>query len=140
MPVQNYLFFEGRCEEALDFYKKALGAQVEALMRYKENPDQPSADCLPPNSAEKVMHCAFRIGDTVVMASDGNCTGKPNFQGFSLALSVKSESDAHTSFAALSDGGTVVMPLGKTFWSPAFGMVNDRFGVSWMVMTIPDCA
>jgi PhnB protein len=131
MQVQSYLFFDGRAEEAIEFYKKAVGAKVDALMRFKESPD-PSHN--PPGSAEKIMHAAFRVGDTQIMASDGNCAGKTAFQGFGLALSVKSEAEADRTFAALADGGQVQMPLGKTFFSPKFGMVADRFGVTWMIM------
>ena len=131
MQIQSYLFFDGRCDEALEFYKSRLGARVEMLMRFKENPE-PAAN--QSGSAEKVMHCAFRIGDTQVMASDGNCAGKPSFQGFSLALSVKDVPEAKRLFAALGDGGQVQMPLSQTFFSPSFGMVADRFGVSWMVL------
>ena len=131
MQVQPYLFFDGRCEEAVEFYKAKLGAKVEMLMRFKENPE-PAAN--PPGAGEKVMHCAFRIGDTQVMASDGNSAGKPSFQGFSLSLTARDEADAKRLFAALGDGGQVQMPMAKTFFSPAFGMVADRFGVSWMVL------
>jgi PhnB protein len=131
MQIQPYLFFEGRCDEALAFYQKALGAKVEALMRYKDNPS-PAHN--PPGAAEKVMHCNFRVGDTQVMASDGNCSGKPGFQGFALTLSARDEAEARRLFAALADGGQVQMPLGKAFFSPAFGMATDRFGVMWMVI------
>ena len=131
MQVQSYLFFDGRTEEAIEFYKKNLGAKVDMLMRFKESPE-PSHN--PPNSAEKIMHAAFHIGDTQVLASDGNCAGKTTFQGFGLALSVKSEAEADKTFAALADGGQVQMPLAKTFFSPKFGMVADRFGVTWMIM------
>jgi PhnB protein len=131
MQVQPYLFFDGRCDEAVEFYTAKLGAKVEMLMRFKENPE-PAAN--PPGAGEKVMHCAFRVGDTQVMASDGNCAGKPSFQGFSLALTARDEADAKRLFAALGEGGQVQMPLAKTFFSPAFGMVADRFGVSWMVL------
>jgi PhnB protein len=131
MQVQPYLFFDGRTEEAIEYYRKTLGAKVDALMRFKEAPDQ--SQC-PANSAEKVMHAAFRIGDTTIMASDGMCAGTSKFQGFSLSLPVKSEAEADRIFNALADGGQVQMPLGKTFFSPRFGVVADRFGMSWMVM------
>jgi len=134
MLVQSYLFFDGRTEEAIEFYKKALGAKVEMVMRYKEAPEAPPPGMVPPGSENKVMHSSFRIGETVVMASDGNCTGKPAFKGFSLSITVANEGEADRVFAALSDGGQVQMPLGKTFFSPKFGMVADRFGVSWMVI------
>jgi PhnB protein len=134
MQVQPYLFFDGRTEEAIDFYKKALGAEVTMLMRFKESPEPPPPGMVPPGSENKVMHSSLRIGDTVVMASDGDCKGKPNFQGFSLSLSAKSEAEAERYFKALSEGGKVGMPLTKTFFSPKFGMVTDRLGVSWMVM------
>lgn len=131
MQVQPYLFFDGRAEEALDFYRSKLGAEVGTLMRFKESPE-PMPGGAPPG--EKIMHAEFRIGDTTVMASDGNCAGRPAFQGFSLALSASDETEAKRLFAALSDGGQVQQPLIKTFFSPAFGMVADRFGVGWMVV------
>ena len=138
MPVQPYLFFDGRCEEALDFYKKALGAEVSMLMRFKDAPEPPPADKVPPGSENKVMHASFRIADTEVMASDGYCQGKPSFQGFALSVPVKSEAEADKVFAALSEGGQVQMPLAKTFFSPRFGMVADRFGITWMVLIPQD--
>ena len=131
MQIQPYLFFDGRCDEALAFYQKALGATVEMLMRFKENPS-PAAN--PPGSDDKVMHSCIRIGDAAVMASDGNCTGKPSFQGFSLSLTAKDVPEARRLFAALGEGGQVQMPFAQTFFSPGFGMVADRFGVSWMVI------
>lgn len=131
MRVEPYLFFDGRCEEALDFYRKALGAEVTMLMRFKESPEP--AQC-PPGAEEKVMHANIRIGDSMVMASDGMCTGKAAFHGFALTLSVSNEAEAERVFNALSDGGQVQMPLTKTFFSPRFGMVADRFGVSWMII------
>jgi len=134
MQIQPYLFFEGRTEEALEFYKGKLGAQVEFLMRYKDNPD-PKYN--PPNSGEKVMHSCFRVGDTQVMASDGNCTGKPSFQGFSLTFNAKDEADARRRFNALAEGGQVNLPLSETFFAKSFGMVADRFGLNWMVMAGP---
>ena len=136
MQVQPYLFFDGRCEEALDFYKKALGAKVEMLMRFKESPEGKDNPMCSPGSEEKIMHSCFKVGDTAVMASDGRCEGKPNFQGFALSLTVKTEAEADRYFAALSAGGQVQMPLEKTFYSPRFGMVADRFGVSWMVVVM----
>ena len=130
MQVQPYLFFEGRCEEAIEYYRKALGAKVEMLMHFKDSPE-PMPGRAPPG--DKVMHSSFRIGDTTVMGSDGNCMGKPSFQGFSLSLTAHDEPEAKRLFAALSDGGKVQMPLGKTFFSPAFGMVADRFGRSQLL-------
>jgi PhnB protein len=130
--VQPYLFFDGRCQEALEFYGKTLDAEVTALMRYKDNPDpNPCASGIDP---DKVMHANFRIGDTQVMASDGRCEGKPSFQGFALSLTVSDEVEADRRFAALAKGGQVQVPLAKTFFSPRFGMVSDRFGVCWMVI------
>lgn len=136
MQVQPYLFFDGRCEEAIAFYKEALGAEETMLMRFKDSPEPGEPDCTaPPGSEDKVMHSEFRIGDTTLMASDGNCTGPPSFQGFSLTLPVASEAEADRLFDALAEGGQVQMPLAKTFFSPRFGVVADRFGVSWMVVT-----
>jgi PhnB protein len=131
MDVQPYLFFDGRCDEALDFYKKAIGADVKMLMRFQDAPDQ---SMVSPGSKDKVMHAQVRIGETTVLMSDGRCLGKPNFQGFSLAVSAKSETEAEKTFAALADGGRVTMPLAKTFFSPRFGMLADKFGVGWMVL------
>jgi PhnB protein len=141
MQVQSYLFFDGRCEEALDFYKKALGAKVEMMMRFKESPEpaQSGEGCGGPgaDAGDKIMHASFKIGDTVVMASDGYCQGKPVFEGFSLAVSAKDEAAADKMFNALSDGGQVRQPMVKTFFSPRFGMVADKFGVGWMIMVEP---
>lgn len=138
MQVQPYIFFEGRCEEALNFYKTALNAEVTMLMRYKENPEpQSTGDGCGPNAAnippESIMHAGFKIGETELMASDGMCSGKAEFKGITLSLNPTSEAEAKKMFAALSEGGTVNMPLSKTFFSPLFGMVADKFGVSWMV-------
>lgn len=134
MQVQPYLFFDGRCEEAIDFYKRALGAEVTMLMRYKDGPEPSQPGMIPAGAENKVMHASLKIGDSVVMASDGHCLGKPNFEGFSLSVSVKNDADAERQFAALADGGQVRMPLAKTFFSSRFGMVADRFGVGWMVI------
>lgn len=134
MQVQPYLFFEGRCEEALGFYREALGAEVTALMRFRECPDPMPPGAVPPGSEDKVMHAAFRIGGATVMASDGRCSGQARFGGVSLSVSVPDEATADRFFTALAEGGQVRMPIGKTFFSPCFGMVADRFGVSWMVV------
>lgn len=136
MQIQPYLFFEGRCEEALEFYRRAVGAEIVMLMRYKENPQPPPPGMLPPGSDSKVMHAHVRIGDAEFMASDGLCKGSPAFKGFSLSLTLPDEVKCHKAFAALSDQGKVDMPLGKTFWSPCFGMLTDRYGVQWMI-TVP---
>jgi len=129
--------FDGRCEEAIELYKKALGAKVEMLMRFKESPEPPPPGCMAPGTEDKVMHACLRIGDTAVMASDGQCGGKPSFQGVSLSITAPNEAEADRMFNALADGGQVQMPLAKTFFSPRFGMVADRFGVSWMVIVEP---
>jgi PhnB protein len=136
MAVTPYLMFNGRCEEALDFYKKALGAEIGMMMRFKECPDTPPADCVPADN-NKIMHAAFQIGGTTVMASDGMAQGTPKFEGFSLSVNAKDEAQADRMFNALSDGGQVQMPLGKTFFAKKFGMVADKFGVSWMVIVEP---
>lgn len=137
MQVQSYLFFEGRCEEALEFYREAVGAEVLMMMRNEESPDPPPPGMMPPGTERKVMHASFRIGDSVVMGSDGFSSGKPRFEGFALALTLKDEAAAQRRFAALAEGGTVKMPLGKTFFSPAFGMLDDKFGIGWMIMVQP---
>lgn len=132
--VQPYLFFGGLCDEALAFYRTALGAEVEMLLRFRDSPMPPPPGVLAPGFEDKVMHASFRVGDTTLMASDG-CQPGANFSGFSLSLSVTTEAEARRLFDALADGGTVTMPLAATFWSPCFGMLTDRFGVGWMVNT-----
>ena len=135
MNVEPYLFFDGRCEEAIEFYRKALGAEVQMLMRYKDSPEPAQPGMIPPGSENKIMHASLRIRDTRVMMSDGHCHGTPRFEGFGLSLPAADEGDAERLFASLSEGGQVRMPLAKTFFSPRFGMVSDRFGVLWMVIT-----
>jgi len=137
MQVQPYLFFDGRCEEAVAFYRKALGAEVTMQMRFKDSPEPHAPGMIPPGAENKIMHMALRIGDTTILASDGRCLGRPSFQGFALSLTVANEAEAERLFAALGDGGQVQMPLAKTFFSPRFGMVADRFGVAWMVYVAP---
>ena len=133
MQAQPYLFFDGRCEQALEFYRSALGAEVTSLHRFKDSPEPHAPGMIPSGAENKVMHASFRVGSTTVLASDGRCTGHPSFQGFSLSLTVPNDAEAERLFAALGQGGQVQMPLTKTFFSSRFGMVADRFGVSWMV-------
>jgi len=133
--IQPYLFFGGRCEEALEFYRSALGAQVDILMHYKDSPEAHPPGMLPPGFENKVMHATFRIGENVLMASDG-CGESSAFDGFSLSLAVSTEAEADRVFNALADGGRIRMPLAKTFWSPRFGMLTDRFGLGWMVNVV----
>ena len=134
MQVTPYLMFDGRTEEAIEFYKKAVGATVEMMMRFKDSPEPPQPGTCGAGSENKVCHASLRIGGTSLMASDGRCMGKPAFQGFSLSLTVATPAEAERLFGALAEGGQVQMPLTKTFYSPSFGMVADKFGVSWMVM------
>jgi PhnB protein len=138
MNVQPYLFFDGRCEEALDFYKQALNAEILMLVRNKESPEKPPEGRLAPNSDEKIMHVTFKVGDSLLGASDGGNFGHAVFKGFNLTLQVADEAEAERCFNALAQGGTVHMPLVKTFFSPRFGMVADKFGVSWMIMVPRD--
>ena len=133
MQVEPYLFFNGRTEEAIEYYRRALGAEVTMLMRFRDSPEPPQAGMVPPGAEDKVMHSSFSVGDTTIMASDGNCQGQPSFQGFSLSITAANEAEAERKFAALAEGGTVQQPLIETFFSPRFGMVADRFGVSWMI-------
>jgi PhnB protein len=130
MPVEPYLFFDGKCEEALEFYRRTIGAEVTALLRWKDSPDPRMAM---PGAEDKVMHSQLRIGDTTIMASDGQCQGKPDFQGFALSVTAADVAEADRLFAALGEGGQVQMPLSETFFSPRFGMLADRFGVPWMI-------
>jgi PhnB protein len=132
--IQPYLFFGGRCQEAIDFYKTAVGAQVDMLMRFSDSPEPMPPGMLAPGFEGKVMHSAFRVGGSTILASDGCNEDDGVKKGFSLALSVPTEAEADRAFDALADGGAVQMPLSKTFWSPRYGMVKDRFGVNWMVM------
>jgi PhnB protein len=131
MHVQPYLNFDGRCDEALEFYKKAIGAKVGMLVRFNQAPD-PSM--ISPGNADKVMHSSVQVGDSTVLMSDGRCTGKPNFQGIALSISARTEAEADQIFNGLAEGGQVTMPLAKTFFSAKFGMVADKFGVGWMVL------
>ena len=130
MQTQPYLFFDGRCEEAIEFYKRAIGAEVEAMLRWRDMPPQPQPQAMP---GDKIMHASIKLGDTGILASDGQCQGKPSFQGFALSLTARDDAEAARLFNALADGGQVQMPLAKTFFSSSFGMLADRFGVSWMV-------
>jgi len=134
MPIQPYLTFNGRCEEAIEFYKKALGAEVQMMLRFKQAPDQ---SMMPPGNGDKIMHSALKIGDGVVLASDGMCSPGGEFQNFALSFTVRDEAEADRRFNALADGGQVRMPLDKTFFSPRFGMVQDKFGVGWMIYVEP---
>ena len=132
MQVQPYLFFDGRCDEALEFYKNAVGAKVGMLMRFK---DAPAPTQCKPGSENKVMHAQVQIGDTAVLASDGRNSGQPKFEGFALTISANSEAETDRIFTALGEGGQVTQPLTKTFFSPRFGMLADKFGVHWIVLT-----
>lgn len=139
MAVQPYLFFDGNCEEALAFYRRALGAEIVMMMRWKDSPDSTACQQNPAN-ADKIMHAQFRIGGSEVMASDGSCQGQSKFEGFALSLTPADDGEAERLFDALADGGQVRMPLGETFFSSRFGMVADRFGISWMVYVAPAAA
>lgn len=138
MQVQPYLYFEGRAEEALGFYQKTLGAQVDVMMRMSEAPPEaqtPGQGCRGDiDTSNKILHASFRVGDTTVMASDGMCSGTANFQGFALTLTVADDAEAAQKFALLAEGGEVQMPVDKTFFASSFGMVKDRFGVLWIVI------
>ena len=134
MKLQPYLFFDGRCEEAIEFYRKAVGAQPGTLMRFKDSPVPPQPGMTPPGSENKVMHASFRVGDTEILASDGDCRGQAKFQGMALTIALATPAEADRVFAALSEGGKVQMPMTQTFFSPRFGMLADKFGVSWMVI------
>ncbi len=133
MIVQAYLTFDGRCEEALEFYKKAIGAEVTMVLRFKECPEPGAKERMKPGTENKIMHSEFKVGDTTLMASDGHMTGETKFHGFGLSILVSSEEQADRFFKALSEGGSVTMPLMKTFYSPRFGMVKDKFGLLWMI-------
>jgi len=137
MRVEPYLNFDGRCEEAIEFYTKSIGAQVTALMRFSDAPPGACGPNTPKEMQSKVMHASFKVGDTTLMASDCNSTGKANFQGISLSLIARSDAEAERVFTALSEGGKVQQPLMKTFFSSSFGVTTDRFGVSWMVVVMP---
>lgn len=133
MRIDPYLFFNGRCEEAINFYKSQLGAELQMMMRNSESPEPAPPGMLPPGSENKIMHASLLIGGALVMMSDGRCDGDTSFKGFSLSLDCADEAEARRAFDALAKGGQVTMPLGKTFWAPLFGMVSDQFGIGWMV-------
>ena len=133
MQLQPYLFFNGKCEEAIGFYKSALGAEVEMMMRFKDSPGPHDPAMIPPGTEDKIMHASLKIGNSMIMASDGRCTGEMAFQGFAISLIANDAAEADRTFAALAKGGQEQMPLGETFFSPRFGMVADKFGVLWMV-------
>ena len=133
MQVQTYLLFQGRCEEALNFYRDAVSAEIQALMRYSDSPEPPPPECTPARP-DMVMHANLLVGDTQIMASDDPSPGAQPFAGFSLTLNCANTAEAQQRFAALSAQGAVTMPLGPTFFSPCFGMLKDRFGVPWMVI------
>jgi PhnB protein len=131
MQVQPYLFFDGKCEEALELYKRVLGAKVEMVMKFKDAPDQ---SMISPGSENKIMHSTVKIGNSTILASDGNCNGKPAFEGFSLSVDATNDAEAKRIFTALAEGGQVRMPMDKTFFASSFGMCADKFGVGWMVI------
>lgn len=135
--IQPYLFFEGRCEEAIEFYRRAVGAEVKMLMRYKDSPEPGTT---PPELGDKVLHAEIRVGGSTVLFSDGRCTGPAKFEGFALSLTVRDATAAERYFHALADGGQVQMPMAKTFFSERFGMATDRFGVLWMIYVAPQGA
>jgi PhnB protein len=137
MQVQPYLFFNGRCEEAAEFYRRAIGAEVVTQMRFSDSPEPQPPGAVPAGAEGKIMHMSLRIGETTVMASDGRCLGEPNFQGFSLSITAADDAQAEHLFAALGEGGQVQMPLSKTFFASRFGMVADRFGLGWMIIVAP---
>jgi PhnB protein len=137
MQIQPYLFLEGRCDEAVAFYIEALGAEVVMRMCYKDIPETPVPGMLPPGSGDKVMHLSLRVGEATLLLSDGQCLGEPHFRGFALTLLLSSAAEAEAKFLALSQDGRIDQPLARTFFSERFGMVTDRFGVSWMVYVVP---
>lgn len=134
MEIHPYLFYAGRCEEAFEYYRTALGAEIEMLMRYRESPEPPPPDMMPPGFEDKIMHASMRIGGALVMASDDCSEKTQGFDGISLSLSVPDAPTVDRLFNALAESGAVVMPLARTFWSPRFGVVTDKFGLSWMIM------
>jgi len=135
MHVEPYLYFNGRCEEAVQFYRQAVGADGIELLRFSDAPEPPPPGAIPPGYERKIMHGVMRIGDSTIMMSDGRGNSASGFQNFGLTIIVHSEADTDRVFQGLANGGTVLAPLGKTFFSPRFGMVTDRFGVSWLVLT-----
>ena len=136
--IECYLFFDGRCEEAIEFYRQVLGAEIGMLMRFNESPEAPPAgEGGPDVPGNKILHAEMRIGDSRIMMSDGESKGRPQFQGFALSVTAADAAEAHHYFEGLAEGGSVVMPLARTFFSSCFGMVADRFGVSWMVGVFP---
>lgn len=134
MQLQPYIFFYGRCEEALEFYKAALGGSYE-MMRVK---DSPMAEHMPPNAANSVMHASFTADGVSFLASDGQEQKAidPDAGNIDLTLSTTDGTEGERVFKALSDGGKVIRPIENAFWGGRFGMFVDRFGIEWM-MTLP---
>lgn len=141
MQVQTYLFFNGRCEEALGFYREKLGAEMISMTRFKDMPQDesapPSENCPGPTSelAEKIMHAEFRLGDVTLFASDGMEQSDPKFEGFSITMSVAKDDEAKRFFDLLAEEGAIIMPLTPMFFASLFGIVTDKFGVSWMILS-----
>jgi PhnB protein len=136
MHIQPYLDFDGRCEEAIEFYKKAVGAEVQMMMRFSESPEPPDPKMAPPANSAKIMHATFKIGDSVIMGADCRSQGQPKFQGITLTLNAASDAEAQRLFTALSDGGKVQQALIKTFFASSWGVLQDRIGVSWMIIVM----
>ncbi len=130
MQINPYLFYNGNCEAALKFYEKTLGAKIEAMLTYEGGPDEMQ---IPPDYKKKVMHAKITIDGEVIMASDAPPGHFNPPQGFSVSLQVEDPTDAERRFKALSEGGKVNLPFGKTFFSKGFGMCVDQFGPPWMV-------
>ena len=134
--ITPYLFFNGRCDEAIEFYKAALDAEIEYIMRFDESPEPLPDGTLPPNFDKKIMHATITVRGVKLMVSDG-CAEELEFLGFRLAISEPTEEQARATFRALAESGTVDIPIGPTFWSPCYGMVTDKFGMPWMVSVEP---
>lgn len=132
MPqLDSYLFFDGQCAEAMRFYERTLGGKLEPIMKYADAPD---ANACAPGAGDLVMHACLDLDGRKLMASDAPAShpaGKMG--GFALSLNYASAEEARRTFDALSQGGSVTMPMQKTFWVESFGMLTDRFGTAWMV-------
>jgi PhnB protein len=130
MQLNPYLTFNGQCEEAFRFYEKVLGGKIEAMMPHEGSPMEQH---VPPKWRSKIMHARLRLGDEVLMGSDAPPDRYQPMQGFSVTLGIQDPAEAERVFHALSERGTVQMPIEKTFWALRFGMLVDQFGTPWMI-------
>lgn len=133
--VNTYLIFNGNCEEAFQFYKSVFGGEFQYVGKYKDAPPEDGGEVVSEEDSNRIMHVSLPIGSSVLMGSDSHSKfGDVGFgDNFSISISAESTEEADKIFGGLTDEGRVDMPMQKTFWSPYFGMLKDKFGVNWMI-------